>query len=86
MSDTKPILCGKCNVPIKIRTDDNGQTLGTCPVCGNEDGFDEILREVARYNVDQSLPPGTFSGTAVRHGGVTIKSPPQRHYRWIAGG
>jgi len=85
MDESSPILCGECNAPIKFRTDGNGQTLGACPVCGKEDGLDEILREVARYKVDKSLPPGTFSGTTVRHGGVTIKSPPQRRYRWIVG-
>jgi hypothetical protein len=81
--ENSQILCGKCNVLVKFWTKDGGERWGTCSVCGQEDSLDAILREVARYKVDKSLPAGIFSGTTVRSGSITIKSQPKRQYRWI---
>jgi hypothetical protein len=83
MGESSPILCGKCNVLVKFWTKDDGETWGACLVCGQEDRLDAILREVAGYKVDKSLPAEIFSGTTVGRGSITIKSQPKRQYRWI---
>jgi hypothetical protein len=81
MSETRPILCGKCHVPIETRVERDGETWGTCPVCGREDRMDEIIRETTGYHVDKiaRLVPNFKSSS------VTIKGPPERQYRWIIG-
>jgi hypothetical protein len=83
MGESSQILCGKCNVLVKFWTKDDSERWGACSVCGQEDGLDAILREVAGYKIDKSLPAGFFSGTTVGSGSITIKSQPKRQYRWV---
>jgi hypothetical protein len=82
MNDTKPILCGKCHVPIKVGTEADGETLGACPVCGQQDRMDDIIREAAKYRIDKMVR-GTFSD--IQSSSFTVKSPPEPEYRWITG-
>ena len=81
MNETRPILCGKCHVPIKGGIERDGDAWGICPNCGQEDRMDEIVREVSKYHVDKMVD-GMFSGIR-SSSSMTIKSPPERQYRWI---
>jgi predicted RNA-binding Zn-ribbon protein involved in translation (DUF1610 family) len=42
-------LCAKCQVPPEPVTDDNGEERFACPVCGEGDTRDNILREVGEH-------------------------------------
>ena len=82
MSETRPVLCGKCRVPIKACIERDGDTWGACLACGREDRMDDIVRETTEYHLDKMIRR-TFFGLS--GGGVTVKSPLQREYRWITG-
>jgi uncharacterized Zn finger protein (UPF0148 family) len=49
MSDTRPLLCGQCSVKLKLFSNHEGQMIGSCPVCGQEDNVENIQREIAEY-------------------------------------
>ena len=78
--ETSSIRCGKCYAPIKVGAERDGDTSGSCPICGQEDRVDNIIREAAEYSLD-NMVRGTLSG--FQEGELTVKSPPQREYRWI---
>ncbi len=78
MSETRPILCGICHVSPEGGFERDGKTWAACPVCGQEDRMENILREAAEYHADQGFRRA-LSG--LKH--LTVKSPPQRKYRWI---
>jgi len=42
-------LCAKCQVPPEAVTDDNGEDRFACPVCGESDTRENILREVGEH-------------------------------------
>ena len=78
--ETSSIRCGKCSVPIKVGAGRDGEAWGSCPVCGQEDGVDNIIREAAEYSLDRMVSD-TLSG--FQEGELTVRSLPQREYRWI---
>jgi hypothetical protein len=80
MDETRPIRCGKCYVPIKVGAERDGDTWGSCPVCGQEDRVDNIIREAAEYGLDNMVRDTLFG---FQEGELTVKSWPQRDYRWI---
>jgi hypothetical protein len=54
--------------------------LGSCPVCGQEDSVDNIIREAAEYGLDMMVSDTLFG---FQEGELTVRSLPQREYRWI---
>jgi hypothetical protein len=82
--ETGPILCGKCHVTPERGFERDGQMWASCPVCGQEvQLIADIQREAAEYHADKAIRDA-FSG--LRSSSVmTVKSPPERAYRWIAG-
>jgi hypothetical protein len=82
MSETRPVLCGKCHVTPERWFERDGETWGACAVCRREDRTEDIMREAAEYHADKAIR-GVFSG--LQGGSLTVKSPPQREYRWITG-
>ena len=78
--ETSSIRCGKCYAPIKVGAGRDGQASGSCPVCGQKDGVDNIIREAAEYSLDRMVS-NTLSG--FQEGELTVGSLPQREYRWI---
>jgi hypothetical protein len=83
MSEIYPILCGKCNVVIERGFERDGDLWMACPVCGQEDRMDDIVRETAEYKIDKQFR-GMFGGIPDSPN-MTSNSPPQRQYRWIVG-
>jgi hypothetical protein len=82
MSDITHVLCNKCHVTPQRGFERNGETWAACAICGQEDRVEEILGEAAEYHIRKGID-GVFSG--LQGGALTIKSPPQRQYRWITG-
>jgi len=83
MEESRPILCGKCHVPIKVNTKADGETWGFCPACGQQDRMDDTVREAAKNRVDKMIRK-TFSGLQSSRS-FTVKSPPESKYRWVLG-
>jgi len=82
MSDTYPVLCGKCHVPPEAGTERNGQLWASCPVCGQEDSVTDINREAGEYFTHKGMRV-LFSG--LESDVISVKCPPEREYRWITG-
>jgi uncharacterized Zn finger protein (UPF0148 family) len=82
MNDVQPILCGKCKITPKRGFERDGEMWASCPVCGREDRIADIQREAAEYHTDKAVRD-TLSGVSANS--MTVKSPPQREYRWITG-
>ena len=78
--ETSAIRCGKCYVQIKVGAERDGDTSGSCPICGQEDRVDNIIREAAEYSLDRMVSD-TLSG--FQEGELTVRSLPQREYPWI---
>jgi hypothetical protein len=81
--ETGPILYGKCHVTPERGFERDGQMWASCPVCGQEDTIADIQREAVEYHADKAIRDA-FSGFR-SSSVVTIKSPPERVYRWITG-
>jgi len=81
MSETRPILCGKCHVTPERGFERDGEAWAKCPICGQEARVIEIQREAAEYEFDKVARsvPGLKSGS------ISVKGMPQREYRWIVG-
>ena len=82
MSDIQPILCSKCKVTPERGFERDGETWAACPICGQEDRVADIQREAALYNADKGVR-GVLAD--LRGSSFTVKSAPQREYRWIVG-
>ena len=78
--ETSSIRCGKCTVPIKVRVGRDGDAWGSCPLCGQEDRVDNIIRGAAEHSLDRMVSD-TLSD--FQEGELTVRSLPQREYRWI---
>jgi len=48
MSDTKPILCARCKVQVKVAPDPKPEDAVTCPSCGESDTFENVKRSLAQ--------------------------------------
>ena len=79
--DTSSIRCGKCYAPIKVWAERDGDAWGFCPICGQKDRVDNIIREAAEYSLDRMVSDTLFG---FQEGELTVRSLPQRGYRWIA--
>jgi hypothetical protein len=76
-----PILCGKCHVAPERGFERDGQMWASCHVCGQEDTIENIGREAAEYRTDKAIRDvlsGLHSSNV-----MTVKSPPERVYRWV---
>jgi hypothetical protein len=80
MDESSPILCSKCHVSPERGFERDGEMWASCPVCGREDRVADIQREAGEYHADKAIG-SIFSG--LRSSAMTVKSPPQREYRWI---
>lgn len=81
--ETKPILCGRCNVEIQQRTDPDGQDRAFCPTCGQSDTVDNAIREAGDYLANK-LARESFEGlSGSQFAKVTIAKPPERSFRFI---
>jgi hypothetical protein len=80
MSETSPMLCGKCRVPVEGWTESDGNEWVSCPICGQRDRLDDALGEASEYKIAKIVggPLPSF-----KSGGMTIKGAPERQYRWI---
>ena len=83
MDETGPILCGKFHVTSERGFERDGQMWASCPVCGQEDTIADIQREAVEYHTDE-IVRAAFSGLRSSNA-MTVKSPPERTYRWITG-
>jgi len=81
MSETRPILCGKCNVEVKVRIDPNGDKTVICPNCGANDSLESAMRDVGEYLVRKGLREHGIRSTS----NITVTHPPERTYRFIPG-
>jgi hypothetical protein len=81
MDESSPILCGKCHVTPQRGFERDGEVWASCPVCGQEDRVAYIQLEATEYKI------GKLAGKvpSFKSGGVTVKGPPEREYRWILG-
>jgi hypothetical protein len=49
MSDTPPIKCARCNVPLEIWTETDEAQSGRCPSCGVTADMNTINTELAAF-------------------------------------
>jgi hypothetical protein len=45
----KPILCGRCRVPVEILTSSGRETKVHCPTCGHSETLEEARREASQH-------------------------------------
>jgi hypothetical protein len=87
MSETRPILCARCNVAIEGRGEPDGQEIGFCPSCGARDTIENIATEAANavaYLLEKKMH-GMLSD-AVRGNSAMTLTPDyltERHFRFI---
>jgi hypothetical protein len=79
MSETRPVLCGKCHIPSEVRTESDGSEWVSCPICGQQDRMDDAFGEAGEYHVGKLLRTLPLSHSR----SMTIKDMPERDYRWI---
>ncbi len=85
--DTKPILCGKCKVPIEIPANAGAEDTVRCPRCGISEKLKGATAEVGRFLADhaaQLLSKTLRDATrGNKHFKLTTKPVKKRHYRFI---
>ncbi|MCJ2133021.1 hypothetical protein MKK69_02885 [Methylobacterium sp. J-026] len=82
--DTKPVLCGECQIPLESGVKRDGEMWGVCSRCGQTDRMNEIMREAAKHFAHKSIGD-MFKGLGRSGSGITVKRGPQPHFRWITG-
>jgi hypothetical protein len=80
--ETRPILCGVCQVPVSQGTDPQGNATLVCPRCGISDSAENAIREAGEYFVDKLMREGL---PEINSPGMTITHPPKRSFRFILG-
>jgi hypothetical protein len=80
LDEISPVLCGKCHVAPERGFERDGEVWAACPICGQEERMEDIARQAAENRFDKMIR-GTFSG--IQSSSLTVKSPPERQYRWI---
>lgn len=83
-----PAKCARCDVPLKGPPDPKSDDRLACPVCGESDSFENVMRETAEYVVQKmSEALGDGLGDIARKSGgaikVTANHRPHRNYRFI---
>ncbi len=52
MPDQVRIVCGSCQVPPEVVTNDDGKTEAVCPSCGQRDEVEDALRIGGEHYVE----------------------------------
>lgn len=73
MSDTRKILCTKCNKPAEAVTSPNTDTRISCSGCGREEDLNKAIAAAAKYQVSNML--GASLGK-IRSKHITVKRSP----------
>jgi hypothetical protein len=47
--ERKPILCGRCRVPVEISAPSGWETKVHCPTCGQSETLEEARREASKH-------------------------------------
>ena len=47
--ERKPILCGRCRVPVEISASSGWETKVHCPTCGHSETLKEARREASQH-------------------------------------
>ncbi len=85
--DTKPILCGKCEVPLEGPTNPGANDTMRCPRCGITEKFHKVAAEVNHFLADHTSQQISKTMRSVARGSkhlkVTTKPVKKRHYRFI---
>lgn len=87
-SDTVTVLCGKCKVSVEGPTNPKSQDIFSCPSCGRNDRFDNVMTsvqahvtEVAAKKLQDSLKSGLRGSKFVKVTGKPVK---QGSHRFIS--
>jgi hypothetical protein len=84
--ETKPILCGKCEVPLEIPANADAESTVRCPSCGISEKLKSAAAEAGRFLADHKaqLISKTLRdiGRRNKHLKVTTKPVKKRHYRF----
>jgi transposase len=83
----RPILCGKCHVPVEGRVDEDGNRTVTCPNCGEHDTLENAAREAVKKVASETLRNALGPAGVSRRGAITItvKHPADGQFRFIFG-
>jgi len=85
--ETKPILCGKCEVPLEIPANADAESTVRCPRCGISEKLKSAAAEAGRFLADHKaqLLSKTLRDIARgrKHLKITTKPVKKRHYRFI---
>ena len=81
------ILCGSCKGPAESVANPKADDKVTCPRCGREDRFDDVMRSVKQYVTDSAAKHlNSALADAVRGSNfikVTKQYRPQSSHRWV---
>ena len=81
--ETRPILCGKCNVRAEVAVKADGGKDLVFPSCGERDELDHALGKAVEYNA-RDMIGGMFKGFGPGSN-ITVKSAPNPRPRFILG-
>jgi hypothetical protein len=81
---TRPVLCARCNVRVELPADPNPETIVACPVCGESDTLENVLRESGQY-LAHKLFSDTLRGAISQSSALTIKEGPKINFRFNTG-
>jgi hypothetical protein len=84
MSETRPVLCARCHVRVELPADSNPETKVSCPVCGESDTLENVLRESGQYLAHKLLSE-TLRNAISQSSALTFKEGPEVHFRFITG-
>lgn len=86
-SDIKEALCGKCKVALKGPAEPEAQSVFACPVCGESDTYENVVRIAGEFFAEESARYLQEKARAVAAGSkfITFKGEliPQRQHRFI---
>ncbi|MEQ9388302.1 hypothetical protein [Marinovum algicola] len=85
--DTQSILCGSCRVPIEGPADGKGDNVFSCPICGQGDTRENVLKEVkaflaelAQRSLQESMREAARGSKFMQFKGQPI---PKKSYRFV---
>ncbi|WP_374545407.1 hypothetical protein [Rhodoblastus sp.] len=82
------ILCASCHVALEGPADPQPNDVFSCPTCGANDTFENVIREAGEYHADK-LVRGMFNSFGGSSGSgfikMTVTQPQQRSFRFITG-
>lgn len=88
MTTTKQVKCALCNVELEGPSPDTDpQGMYSCPLCGNGDTMENVVREIGEYTASKMADRLAVGFEQAVHGSKSVafrkENRPQKIYRFI---